>query len=89
MFSVILSAVDGIGNGVLNFAQDKSNFLVSFLPVSPFKRAINLIGNIPYMNEIMWFIPIQEMVLILMWWGTAIGVYYAYMVVLRWVKAIA
>lgn len=85
---LLAGTISGWGNDILNWVQDKGNWLVKFLPHSPFRRAIALIGNIPYMEEIAWFVPIHEMVLILMWWVSAIGVYYAYMIVLRWIKAI-
>ena len=80
--------ISTIGNNILNFIQEKATFLLQFLPVSPFRRAIDLVGEIPYMEEIAWFIPIEEIILILMWWGSAIAIYYGYMIVLRWVKAI-
>lgn len=88
MTGIFLWSVSDVGNNILDWVQDKANYLASFLPTSPFRRAIDLIGNIPYIEEINWFIPIDEAVLILMWWGSAIALYYAYMIVLRWVKAI-
>ena len=88
MQSVLLYSISDIGNNILSWIQEKAQFLLEFLPTSPFRRAIDLIGNIPYIEQINWFIPIDDMILILMWWGTAIGLYYAYMIILRWVKAI-
>ena len=88
MQSVLLYSISEIGNNILSWIQEKAQFLLEFLPTSPFRRAIDLIGNIPYIEQINWFIPIDDMILILMWWGTAIGLYYAYMIILRWVKAI-
>lgn len=85
---ILLSVVSDLGNSILNWVQDKGNWLISFLPTSPFRRAIDMIGNIPYIEEINWFVPIEEAVLILMWWGTAIAVYYGYMLILRWINAI-
>lgn len=85
---ILLDSVSSIGNNILSWIEEKATFLLQFLPTSPFRRAIDLIGNIPYIEEINWFIPIDDAVLILMWWGTAIAVYYGYMIVLRWIKAI-
>lgn len=85
---VLLASISDIGNNILSWVQEKGSYLASFLPTSPFRKAIDLIGTIPYLEEINWFIPIEEAVLILMWWGTAIAVYYGYMIVLRWVKAL-
>ena len=80
--------ISAIGNGILSFINDKAEFLVTFLPFSPFKRIIDHIGNIPYIEYIGWFVPIDEIILLLMYWTTAIGVYYAYSIALRWIKAI-
>lgn len=89
MVGVLLDInVSNIGNNLLSWIEEKAVFLMSFLPTSPFRKAMTLIGNIPYMNEIAWFVPVQEIILILMWWGSAIAIYYGYMIVLRWVKAI-
>lgn len=78
-----------IGNEILNWVQDKGNWLVSnFLPRSPFRAIIDRLGNVPYMNEIAWFVPIEEIVLLLMYWTSAIALYYGYQLILRWVKAI-
>lgn len=88
MNGILLYSVSDIGNSILNWVQEKASFLLQFLPTSPFRRAVDLIGNIPYINEIKWFIPIDEIILISMWWGTSIAVYYGYMIILRWIKAI-
>ena len=88
MDGIYLLSISEIGNNILTWIQQKSVFLTDLLPRSPFRRAINLITSIPYMEYIAWFLPLQEVVLILMWWGSAITIYYAYMIILRWVKAI-
>lgn len=80
--------ISSIGNNILNWVTEKATFLVNFLPTSPFRKIMSYIGTIPYMEEIAWFVPIQEIVLLLMYWGTAITIYYGYMIALRWVKAI-
>lgn len=84
----IYLSISDYGNDILTWIQQKADFLVEFLPRSPFRRAINLISQIPYMEYIAWFLPLQEVILILMWWGSAITLYYAYMIILRWIKAI-
>ena len=86
--SSIMQTVANFGNDILNWVENKANFLVQFLPLSPFRKAIDRIHSIPYIEEINWFIPIDEIVLILFYWGTAIGIYYSYMLILRWIKAI-
>ena len=88
MNGIFLVSVSDIGNDLLTWVESKAYFLIGFLPYSPFRRVIDHIGNIPYIDTIAWFVPIDEIVLLLMYWTTAIGVYYVYMVVLRWIKAI-
>lgn len=90
MNSILLVKVNisDIGNNILTWVEEKAQVLITLLPTSPFRKAIDLIESIPYMNYIKWFVPIDAAILILMWWGTAITVYYAYMVILRWIKAI-
>lgn len=88
MNGILLFSVSDIGNDILNWIQEKAQFLCNFLPTSPFRKVIDLIGNIPYIEEINWFIPIQEIIMVLEFWGVSIAVYYGYMIVLRWVKAI-
>lgn len=80
--------IGNIGNSILSFVQEKASFLVTFLPRSPFRTIIDHIGQIPYIEYINWFLPIEECVLLLLYWGTAIGLYYAYSIILRWIKAI-
>ena len=86
--SEIMQRVFNYGNDFLNWVEGKSTFLANFLPLSPFRRSIDRIHSIPYIEAINWIVPIDEIILIMFYWGTAIAVYYAYMIVLRWVKAI-
>ena len=81
--------ISQIGNEILNWIQDKGSWLIqNFLPRSPFRQVIDRLGEIPYVREIAWFVPIDEIVLLLMYWTSAILIYYGYQLILRWVKAI-
>ena len=71
--------IDGLGEALQNFL-DK-------LPDSPF----NLISNdavVEYMGYLNWIVPVSEIVAILQLWITAILIYYTYVVILRWIRAI-
>ena len=81
-----------------NFIIDILNFIIkslgailslifSILPPSPFAVIKNSIiaEYLPYIN---YFIPFDEVVVILQTWLIAVGVYYLYQIVLRWIKAI-
>ena len=64
------------------------SFIVVLLPDSPFQLlSYTPIANIlPYIN---YFIPIDFILSTLTAWGTAITIYYAYQIVLKWVKAVS
>lgn len=63
-----------------------------FLPISPFQRFFaswdgwETIAR--FMKYVNWFVPIGTMLQILTLWGAAIGVFYAIMAILRWVKIV-
>lgn len=60
--------------------------MVNILPPSPFLIVERV--EIPYLNYLNWIIPFDEMVVVLMYWLSAIAIYYIVQVILRWVKII-
>ena len=68
-----------------NFADT----LKSVLPMSPFAPFIDQFSNLPYISWLNWFIPVGEIINVLTAWLGAILLFYAYSIVLRWVKAIS
>lgn len=60
--------------------------IISFLPGSPFHAFIDAIGSIPYMAELNWFLPLNEMFIILEAWLAAIALYYIYSAIMRFIK---
>lgn len=70
-----------------NMLQQALQWVVSLMPDSPFKLLDNspVAQYLPYLN---WFIPFDFIIATLETWLVAIGVYYAWSVLLRWVKAI-
>lgn len=73
---------------LVNDVQGWSSGILELLPKSPFKSFINSMNNIPYMDYINYFLPIDICLPILVAWGTAIGIFYLYSILLRWIKAI-
>lgn len=63
--------------------------LLSLLPLSPFTDVINNLEKMPYLGYINWFFPFGAMVKIASAWLVCIGVYYAYIIVARWLKIIS
>ncbi len=62
------------------------HLIVSLLPLSPFLPVIQSIEALPYLSYLNWMLPIGDFLKIGSLWLAAIGLYYAYMVIARWVK---
>lgn len=65
----------------------KSN-LIMVLPYSPFQPFITYLSSVPYLGYINWFIPMGSIINITVTWTTAIGLYYLYSIIMRWIKVI-
>lgn len=72
---------------------DMKNLLDKFLaavlalfPLSPFQLVIEELGSLPYLPYINWFVPIGDFIKIGTVWITAIGAYYAWSIIARWIK---
>lgn len=75
-------------NTIMRVLNSILNAIFSFLPKSPFTSVMGTVGKIPYLEYISYFVPIGEIMSITATWLTAVGVFYVYQIVLRWVKAI-
>lgn len=62
--------------------------LMAVLPTSPFQQFLSDFADIPYLGFANWFIPIGSFIKIGKAWLIAIGVFYMYSVIMRWVKMI-
>ena len=62
---------------------------IALMPASPFSAFIDVIGNIPYLSWLNWFLPISEMLAIGQAWLGAITLYYVVSMLLRWIKIIS
>ena len=65
-----------------------ANSLYSLLPLSPFQQWISYLAGVPYLGYINWFIPMGTIVNITFAWVTAIGTYYIYSAILRWLNMV-
>lgn len=63
--------------------------LVKVLPVSPFQPYITAFSDLPYLGYLNWFLPIGACIKIGEAWLVAIGLFYLYSIILRWIKAIS
>jgi len=81
--------METIWNWLINKLNLILSAILSFLPDSPFENivsppqeVVHLIGYINY------FLPISQIVGVLMVWISAVTVFYVYQLILRWAKAI-
>lgn len=63
------------------------SWVINLLPASPF-QAISNSGISDVAAGLNWIFPISEILAIMQTWLVAIGLFYAYQVILRWIKAI-
>lgn len=73
-----------IQNGISGVAD----LLTSVLPVSPFQSYIAYFRSWPYVGWLNWFVPVKGYLIVWASWLTAVGLYYLYAAVLRWIKAV-
>lgn len=64
------------------------NFLMKVLPLSPFADFISQLETLPYLGYINYFIPIGTFLKIGVAWLGAIGLFYLYSIIMRWVRMI-
>lgn len=65
------------------------DWVLGALPTSPFQAFINACGDLPYLGWLNWFVPVGQMVAVGEAWLVAVGLFYLYSIVLRWIRAIS
>ena len=65
------------------------DWVLALLPTSPFRSFIEACGEFPYLGWLNWFVPVGQIIAIGEAWLVAIGLFYMYSIVLRWIKAIS
>lgn len=74
-------------NQIVGWLSNLLGWVTQFLPDSPFQ---NLLASGPvatYLGYVAYFVDVQYIVNATGLWIAAIAVYYVYMAILRWVKA--
>lgn len=77
-----------IFNTLSGLVMEFFNGLLVLLPHSPFAAYIAAMEEWEFLKALNWVIPIATFISIGTAWLTAIGIYYAWSIVLRWIKAI-
>jgi len=72
----------------INIAGNLLYSLLNLLPASPFQYLESLVGDNPFIDAVLWIIPIQPALALLQAWAVAVGIFYAVKIPLRWVKAL-
>ena len=78
---------NGIWDSIMNAIHIAGMAIIALLPASPFNALSNADVS-GYMGWLNWLVPVGQMVSVLELWGAAIAVYYIYVVILRWIKAV-
>ena len=64
------------------------DWVLALLPHSPFQSFIKACTDLPALGWLNWVIPIGQIIAICEAWLVAIGLFYLYSIVLRWIRAI-
>ena len=62
--------------------------LQKVLPLSPFQQYIQLFKELPYLGWLNWFFPVGDCLVVMLAWLGAVGLFYLYSIVMRWLKVI-
>lgn len=62
--------------------------LLDLLPVSPFQEFVASFSSLPYLGWLNWFFPVGDCLVVMLAWLGAVGLFYLYSIVMRWLKMI-
>lgn len=60
--------------------------IIGLLPHSPFRQFTSVVGTIPYLDNLNWFLPISEIIIVLEVWLSAVVIYYTYSAIMRFIR---
>lgn len=85
---ISLLDLDNLVNIISSLFTKIIDGILSLLPNSPFQYLLQNMTALPYLPVLNWFIPISEIAYVTGLWLIAIGLYYIYSALLRFVRAI-
>lgn len=62
--------------------------ILDLLPKSPFQEFLDNFGSLPYLGWLNWFFPVGDCLVVMAVWLGAVGLFYLYSIVMRWLKMI-
>ena len=68
--------------------QKFSEALMQVLPLSPFQQYIDQFRSLPYLGWLNWFFPVGSCLTVMAAWLVAVGLFYLYSILMRWLKII-
>ena len=75
----------GISDSIFNGFLEQ---LKAVLPLSPFQQFIAEFQGLPALGWLNWFFPVSDCLRIMAAWLVAVGLFYMYSIVMRWLKVI-
>ena len=75
-------------DAMISTAKGLLEKILSVLPMSPFSAYVSKFSSVPYLKHINYFIPISDFIAIGEAWLVAVGLFYLYSIILRWIRAI-
>ena len=73
-------------NAIASFFDNIKDFILGFLPNSPFRDALTHFSNLPALGYLNWFFPISECLRIMSGWLACIALYYIFSFAKSWVN---
>lgn len=73
---------------IMNFVNKNLGAILFFLPSSPFTFFIDSMEKAEWLSFLNWLVPFSTFIVIGETWLAAVGIYYLWQVVLRWIKAV-
>lgn len=73
---------------VAGFFNTVFSAIIGFLPGSPFRALVSSFSNIPYLEELNWFVPISEIIAVMQAWLAVVAIYYTYSAIMRFIRLI-
>jgi len=80
--------ISGLFSQMGDLLNNLLNVIMVVLPDSPFVMITQNTTIAKYVGYLNWFIPISFMLSVLQAWLVAVGCFYAWQLLLRWLKAI-
>lgn len=62
--------------------------ILDLLPTSPFQEFVDQFSSLPYLGWLNWFFPVGDCLVVMVVWLTAVGLFYFYSILMRWLKMI-